>query len=349
MELKTDSPMVPARPRSWRARRLCGRLLIIATLGALVALPVAASDAQSVSELNSSIASAQSQAQSLGAEIDAKTQQLAAAQQQAAAAAQREAQLSGVLAEGQQREAELAARVEQTRAHLARTRARLHRAVRTLSDRLVSIYKEDSPDAAELLLTAKGFDDLANRAELVGRIENADASLADRVRTLRDQVAGELAQVRQAKAEQAAFNQRVAVARDQIASVRANAEAQAAQLDAARQEEAATLSSLRSQVSSWEQQVQAAQQVSAAQAQQTVASWVGDWAIPQTIVMCESGGNFHAVNASSGAGGAYQILPSTWSLYGGSGSPQGASPSEQSRIAAQIWADSGPGAWACAQ
>ena len=38
--------------------------------------------------------------------------------------------------------------------------------------------------------------------------------------------------------------------------------------------------------------------------------------------MCESGGNFGAVNPSSGAGGAYQILPSTWSLYGGRGAPQ---------------------------
>ena len=65
--------------------------------------------------------------------------------------------------------------------------------------------------------------------------------------------------------------------------------------------------------------------------------------------MCESGGNFSAVNSSSGAGGAYQILPSTWRLYGGSGAPQDASPAEQSRIAAQIWADSGPGAWVCAQ
>jgi muramidase (phage lysozyme) len=65
--------------------------------------------------------------------------------------------------------------------------------------------------------------------------------------------------------------------------------------------------------------------------------------------MCESGGNFNAVNPSSGAGGAYQILPSTWRLYGGSGPPQDASPSQQSSIASQIWADSGPSAWACAQ
>ena len=63
--------------------------------------------------------------------------------------------------------------------------------------------------------------------------------------------------------------------------------------------------------------------------------------------MCESGGNWHAVNPTTGAGGAYQILPSTWAAYGGTGLPQDASPAEQSAIAAKIWASSGPGAWNC--
>ena len=70
--------------------------------------------------------------------------------------------------------------------------------------------------------------------------------------------------------------------------------------------------------------------------------------IPESIVQCESGGNLEAVNPCSGAGGAYQILPSTWELYGGEGLPQNASPEEQSQIAAEIWADSGAAAWECA-
>ena len=74
----------------------------------------------------------------------------------------------------------------------------------------------------------------------------------------------------------------------------------------------------------------------------------GPYAIPTYIVMCESGGNYHALNASSGAGGAYQILPSTWRAYGGQGAPQDAPKEEQDRIAAEIWRDSGPSAWACA-
>jgi peptidoglycan hydrolase CwlO-like protein len=354
MESNTDTR--PARHRPPLGRGVVGMLALAALYGAL-AVPAVDASAQSISQLNSQISSAQSQAQSLAADVQAKAAQVAAAQQQAAVAAQREAQLSGVLAQGQQRQAELDSRVQSTQVHLAKTRARLGRSLRTLSERLVSIYKGNAPNLTELLLTARGFDDLANRAALVGRIESADAALAARVRHLRDQVAAELAQARQARAQQIAFNQRIATARSQIASVRANAEAQAAQLDQARQQEAAAASSLRSQVAGWEQQVtqlqqaqaQQTQQAAAATAQQTVSSWVGQWAIPQAIVMCESGGNFHAVNPSSGAGGAYQILPSTWRLYGGSGAPQNASPHAQSQIASQIWSDSGPSAWACAQ
>jgi septal ring factor EnvC (AmiA/AmiB activator) len=296
----------------------------------------------------------------MSADVQAKADQVAAAQQQAAAAAQREAQLSSLLSQGEQRSAELAVKVEQTQAHLKQARAHFKRALGALQDRLVAIYQSGSPNAAEILLNAHGFRDLANRAELVGRIEKSDADLAGRVRSLRNQVKDALTAVRQAKAQQDAYNARVSDARDQIAAVRANAEQQAAKLDAARQQEQAAIATLQSNVSSWENQVQQiqaaqaaaaqqAQEASAASAQQTVSNWVGNWAIPQAIVMCESGGNFNAVNPSSGAGGAYQILPSTWRLYGGSGAPQDASPSQQSNIAAQIWADSGPSAWACAQ
>jgi hypothetical protein len=73
----------------------------------------------------------------------------------------------------------------------------------------------------------------------------------------------------------------------------------------------------------------------------------GGYSIPAGIVQCESGGNYSAVNPSSGAGGAYQILPSTWAAYGGQGLPQDASPAEQGAIAAKIYATQGPSAWVC--
>lgn len=71
------------------------------------------------------------------------------------------------------------------------------------------------------------------------------------------------------------------------------------------------------------------------------------YSIPSSIVQCESGGDYSAVNSSSGAGGAYQILPSTWQAYGGQGLPQEAPKAEQDRIAGEIYARQGPSAWTC--
>jgi peptidoglycan hydrolase-like protein with peptidoglycan-binding domain len=73
----------------------------------------------------------------------------------------------------------------------------------------------------------------------------------------------------------------------------------------------------------------------------------GGYSIPSSIVQCESGGNYSAVNPQSGAGGAYQIMPSTWHAYGGQGLPQDAPKSEQDAIAAKIYATVGPSAWVC--
>jgi muramidase (phage lysozyme) len=227
-------------------------------------------------------------------------------------------------------------------------RDELQRALDALGDRLVAIYKGGDPDALAVLLDAEGFDDLVTRLEYLKRIESADAELAQRVRTLRDQVEFQLAQLEEAKAEVAAFNAELDAARAQMAAVRSAAEEKAATLAEARAQQAGALAALRSQVDEWTRQVQQAQQVSASEAQQTVGDWFGDWAIPESIVMCESGGNFDAVNPSSGAGGAYQILPSTWESYGGEGKPNEASPGEQHDIAQQIWEDSGSSAWVCA-
>lgn len=67
--------------------------------------------------------------------------------------------------------------------------------------------------------------------------------------------------------------------------------------------------------------------------------------LPTCTWQPESGGDWHAVNSSSGAGGRYQIMPSTWAAYGGTGSPQDASPAEQTAVAERIMQSQGPSAW----
>ncbi|HEX9546668.1 MAG TPA: transglycosylase family protein [Acidimicrobiales bacterium] len=63
------------------------------------------------------------------------------------------------------------------------------------------------------------------------------------------------------------------------------------------------------------------------------------------IIQHESGGNPRAVYASSGAGGLFQFLPSSWTLYGGTGLPQNATVQEQWRIANNAYARSGFSPW----
>ena len=96
-----------------------------------------------------------------------------------------------------------------------------------------------------------------------------------------------------------------------------------------------------------------ADQAAAAQAAPTPAGPTygpsGGWAIPYAIVLCESGGQNLTPN-SAGASGYYQILPSTWKLFGGTGpAAYLASKAEQDAVASRIW-NGGAGAsnWVCA-
>jgi hypothetical protein len=63
------------------------------------------------------------------------------------------------------------------------------------------------------------------------------------------------------------------------------------------------------------------------------------------VIARESGGNASAVNASSGAGGLYGFLPSTWQALGHSGLPENASVAEQNQAFQQEYAQSGSSAW----
>jgi hypothetical protein len=65
----------------------------------------------------------------------------------------------------------------------------------------------------------------------------------------------------------------------------------------------------------------------------------------QCVIRRESGGNPSVVNASSGAGGLYQFLPSTWAALGYSGLPQNASVATQNAAFSQAYAKWGTQPW----
>jgi septal ring factor EnvC (AmiA/AmiB activator) len=325
---------------------------LIGVAGAF-ALLFAASAAASPGSLQAKVEAARSQAAGLAADLQAEQSQLVAAQQQASAASAREQQLSGLLASGKRRATELAGKVRLSQSHLAIEEGRLHRARHDLAQRLIAIYESGTPSTAGIVLGAGSFNELVTQSEYLREIESSDSALAERVEQVRNTVRHALLLVSALKAWVDAYDVRLAAARSQISAVRQSAESSASRLRSIAGARAASLASLKSNIGTWVGEIQAAkaaaaEQVSQASAQSTVERWLGGpYSIPSYIVMCESGGNYGAVNPSSGAGGAYQILPSTWQLYGGKGSPQGAPKAEQDSIASQIWAASGPGAWVC--
>ena len=72
-----------------------------------------------------------------------------------------------------------------------------------------------------------------------------------------------------------------------------------------------------------------------------LASADTDW---DELAQCESSGDW-STNTGNGFGGGLQFTDSTWKAFGGSGSPEDASRSEQIQVAERVKAEQGMSAW----
>jgi septal ring factor EnvC (AmiA/AmiB activator) len=324
------------------------KLPAIALLAVALAAVAPALGAE-IDTLRGKVDRAREEAEGLADQIGATHERFSAAQAEAAEALRRERELSGLLATGRERAIRLAAEVEASERRLVAEKRRLRRARHALAARLLAIYQGGTPSTASVVLASGDMDELAVRAEYLERIEDSGTALAERVEEVRDAVRRDLRRVAEAKRRVDAYNERLTAARAEISAVRAEAEAAAVRLESVAAERRDALATLKGKIEGWIEEIEAAEAASRAAAEETVGRWLGGpYSIPTYIVMCESGGNYGALNPSSGAGGAYQILPSTWEAYGGKGAPHEAPKAEQDRIAAEIWADSGGSAWVCA-
>lgn len=317
---------------------------------AVLVFAVTSAGATDAEKLEAKLASARDEAGSLAAQLQSTTAELAGAEAEAKEAAAREEELSGLLVKAKERTAELARKLKATEQRLALEKARLRRSRQVLAERLVAIYEQGTPSTADLVFGSGDYEDFVTQSDYLRAISEADSALADRVAEVRVAVHRQVLRVADLKAEAVAYDERLEAAREEIGAVREEAQAAAARLQSLQGSREAALGTLKSDISEWVDQIQEARLAeSEAEAEEEVGRWLGGpYSIPTYIVMCESGGNYSALNPSSGAGGAYQILPSTWELYGGKGLPHEAPKAEQDRIAAEIWADSGPSAWVCA-
>jgi peptidoglycan hydrolase CwlO-like protein len=329
------------------AERRRGALGIGCAAAVIAALGVGFAGAADPS-LQDRIDAARSDAGQLSDRVSAQTARIASLTEQAHEAGAQAMVVNAQVQTTQARSHELATQLDAAERRLDRLRSEYGVAVKALDQRLVAIYESDTPDYITVLLSSDGYDDLTTRSDYLQALHNADKRVADRVAALRDQVAGRVHDVADLKQQVDAQAQQLSSARNSLVASEQVANQAATAVAEARASSQASLSQAQGQVAQLEQQL-AEQEAAQQQAVSAAPAYLGGpYAIPTYIVMCESGGNYQAYNASSGAGGAYQILPSTWTAYGGEGAPQDGSKAEQDRIAGEIWRASGPSAWSCA-
>jgi septal ring factor EnvC (AmiA/AmiB activator) len=333
----------------------------LAVLGAAAALPLSSTAQPSLGQLNSQLGQQQGRAQSLSSSIGGISQLISSLDGQIAFVQSREAAVRADLANDRATLARVEQQLARERQLLAVLIARLARARTALSNQLVSSYEGDKPDLVRVVLEAQGFKDLLEKIDFLHRAEKQQQSLIAVTRAAKAQADGAARHLatldaRVRKATEAAATRAAALAgmdsllhSKQGALQQARAAQQAA-LAAAR----ARGAQLRSEIA----RVQAQQAAAAAAAQASPSGQgssgpalgpSGGWAIPYAIVLCESGGQNLPPN-SAGASGYYQIIPSTWSSFGGTGpAAYLASKAEQDAVASRIW-NGGAGAsnWACA-
>jgi hypothetical protein len=242
----------------------------------------------------------------------------------------------------------------------------------------VSDYEGNNPDLVSVVLDSSGFTDLLQRLEFLHRAEHQQQSIITITRTAKAEADAaehrlsrlETIQVRVTRAaivrEHALAGMNALLSAKQAALQRA----QAAQQDALAASQARTRQLDSAIAQERARQAAAARAAAAAAAAATASSPApaspaaatytptsgpasgtpsGGWAIPYAIVLCESGGQNLPPN-SAGASGYYQIIPSTWKGFGGTGpAAYLASKAEQDAVASRIWAGgTGASNWVCA-
>jgi peptidoglycan hydrolase CwlO-like protein len=235
-------------------------------------------------------------------------------------------------------------------------------AQRLLVDRLVAIYRRGSPTFAEILFGSGGLSATVDAMRTLERVGRQDAALVAgltetrrRVAQARTRLLAARAETRTALAVAGARRRRLEGLVIQRRQVLVQAQrtltsliaAEARRVAAQRAERAAAAQAAR----------MAALQDARERLQTRLAEPSGDpppapptgsapsSGVLESIAQCESGGNPRAVSAGGTYRGKYQFHPSTWRGVGGNGDPAAAPEAEQDRLAAKLYAQSGPAPW----
>lgn len=349
---------------SWRIsplRLALGAAVSAALLVGAAVAPLSSSASPSIGQLSSQLDQQRARAQSLSASVGGLSQTISSLDGQISLVQSREAAVRADLAADRSKLAATQQSLALARRRLAVLTTKLKRSRQALSSQLVTSYESDNPDLVGVILEANGFNDLLEKVDFLKRTQRQQQSVVQTTRDAKartDAAAKQLAQLEQsdrivtanAASRAAALANMDGLLQSKQAAVQQARAAQLAALEATK----AKAGSLQGAISKLQ-----AQQAAAAQASQRATSPAaaptgpalpsGSWVIPSSIVSCESGGQNLPPN-SAGASGYYQIIPSTWQSFGGSGSAAYLAPkSEQDAVARRIYnGGAGVSNWDCA-
>jgi len=353
-----------------RRRAACVCIAAAAVLAALAfvgSAPQTAARADTLGQLNSQLGAEQARQQHLNSSLSSLSSLISGLDHQIQLVENRLAGVQAQLASDRAQLARDRAALKRERALVVKLRARLALARLALSKQLVASYEGDRPDLVSVVLNANGFNNLLDEIAFLKAAENQQQSaisVTSRAKLRADQAAARLTKLESRDhritygailQERALASMNALLQSKQSALARARS-AQLLELHASEQH----AGELKSKIA----QTQAAQAAAAAAAAASAPAPAapvgsptapgslgpgGGWAIPWAIVDCESGGQNLPPN-SAGASGYYQIIPSTWTGYGGSGpAAYLTSKAEQDAVAARIWnGGKGASAWVCA-
>ncbi|MGZ4293007.1 MAG: coiled-coil domain-containing protein [Solirubrobacteraceae bacterium] len=346
--------------------RVVACLAIAAALAGLALLhPPRSGASQSLDQLHNELGAQQARQHGLAASVSQLDASIGSLESQISLVQSREEIVRQSLAADRARLAELQGQITRERAHLAALRRTLAKARTILRAQLVSQYESTPPDLVSVILNAHGFNDLLEQINFLTRAKHQQKSIitvTEAAKAAADaavkRLTGLQRDVRQITAETAVRAQALAGMNRLLSSREAALSRARSAQRAALAASQARAGALRRQISRVEAQQAAARAAAAAAAAAAAPAPTSSgpalgpsngWAIPYAIVLCESGGQNLPPN-SAGASGYYQIIPSTWKLFGGTGpAAYLASKSGQDAVAARIW-NGGAGAsnWVCA-
>lgn len=222
--------MVTIRGRLGKVRRD----VLVALMAVTLALPIVAL-CQSRSALQERLKDTKSRAADARDDLAAKRKRAARARNELVQCQQDLAAAEARLSRARRQLAQTRRDLADTQAELERTRSRLAAQQKAMQDRLLSMYRNEEPSYAEVVLRATTFEDFSNRVEFMKRVAQGDEKLLIRVVDDKMKVEAEEKRLEEKKREQEELKVRIARERANVAAKteQAAALAKRAQADAA--------------------------------------------------------------------------------------------------------------------